>query len=146
MVIRLRTQSGLKAAELATIAGVHVRTIEGWLRETYPAIAARAKAEGAAIYWADETAVKEDAHWIRGFAPAGRTPVNRPGAANGDLVVLFENHPAGRQASGERLCALCLEGLMWALDEERGPHPTRDSGCSPGIVRLRCRRVRQQPG
>jgi len=81
MVIRLRTQSGLKAAELATIAGVHVRTIEGWLRETYPAIAARAKAEGAAIYWADETAVKEDAHWIRGFAPAGRTPVNRPGAA-----------------------------------------------------------------
>ena len=33
MVIRLRTQSGLKAAELATIAGVHVRTVEGWLRK-----------------------------------------------------------------------------------------------------------------
>jgi len=36
--------------------------IQTWLRETDPAIAARAKAEGAAIYWADETAVKEDAH------------------------------------------------------------------------------------
>ncbi len=45
------------------------------LREKYPAIAARAKAEGGVLYWADETAVKEDAHWVRGFAPAGRTPV-----------------------------------------------------------------------
>lgn len=49
--------------------------IQTWLRETYPKIAARAKAEGAILYWGDETAVKEDAHWIRGFAPAGRTPV-----------------------------------------------------------------------
>jgi len=49
--------------------------VQAWLRERYPAIAARAKAEGAVIYWADETAVKEDTNWIRGFAPAGRTPV-----------------------------------------------------------------------
>ena len=32
-VIRLRTQSGMKAAELAAVAGVHVRTVEGWLRK-----------------------------------------------------------------------------------------------------------------
>ncbi len=193
MVIRLRTQSGMKAAELAVIAGVHVRTVEGWLRkarvagvgalvektrgrqpgmcrkmtmaqevwirqrivgalpaqmslpfalwtrraiqalikaqfsvelsdrlvgkylarwgytaqrpvkraleqrpeqiekwlrETYPAIAARAKAEGAAIYWADETAVKEDANWIRGFAPAGRTPVLEMPARWGKLSMI----------------------------------------------------------
>ena len=49
--------------------------IQTWLREKYPAIATRAKAEGGVLYWADETAVKEDAHWVRGFAPAGRTPV-----------------------------------------------------------------------
>lgn len=49
--------------------------VQAWLRERYPAIAARAKAEGGVIYWADETAVKEDTNWIRGFAPAGRTPV-----------------------------------------------------------------------
>ncbi|MGC9163773.1 MAG: IS630 family transposase [Thiomonas sp.] len=49
--------------------------VAAWLRQEYPQIAARAKAEGAHILWADETAVKEDANWVRGFAPAGRTPV-----------------------------------------------------------------------
>ena len=193
MVIRLRMQSGMKAAELATIAGVHIRTVEGWLRkaraagagalvektrgrqpgmcrkltmaqevwirqrivgarpaqlslpfalwtrraiqalvkaqfnvelsdrlvgkylarwgytaqrpvkraleqrpeqiqtwlrETYPTIAARAKAEGAVIYWADETAVKEDANWMRGFAPAGRTPVLERPARWGKLSMI----------------------------------------------------------
>jgi len=51
------------------------KKIETWLKETYPAVAARAKAEGATILWGDETAVKEDAHWVRGFAPRGQTPV-----------------------------------------------------------------------
>ena len=46
-----------------------------WLNDTSPSIAARAKAEGATIYWADETAVAEDGHWLRGYAPAGQTPV-----------------------------------------------------------------------
>ena len=46
-----------------------------WLEETYPAVVARAKAEHAAIYWGDETAVQEDAHWVRGYAPKGMTPV-----------------------------------------------------------------------
>ncbi len=49
--------------------------VAAWLRQEYPQIAARAKAQGAHILWADETAVKEDANWVRGFAPAGRTPV-----------------------------------------------------------------------
>ena len=43
MVIRLRTQSGMKAAELAVIAGVHVRTVKGWLRK------ARAAGAGALV-------------------------------------------------------------------------------------------------
>jgi transposase len=46
-----------------------------WLEETYPSITARAQAEGATVYWADETAVAEDGHWLRGYAPAGQTPV-----------------------------------------------------------------------
>jgi len=49
--------------------------VEQWLNDTYPTIAARAKAEGATIYWGDETAVAEDGHWLRGYAPAGQTPV-----------------------------------------------------------------------
>lgn len=46
-----------------------------WLNETYPALAAKARAEGAAIYFGDETAVKDDANWVRGYAPKGQTPV-----------------------------------------------------------------------
>lgn len=62
--------------------------VQAWLRERYPAIAARAKAEGAVIYWADETAVKEDTNWIRGFAPAGRTPVLEASARWGKLSMI----------------------------------------------------------
>lgn len=46
-----------------------------WLEKTYPQIVTRAKAEAATILWGDETAVKEDTHWIRGYAPKGQTPV-----------------------------------------------------------------------
>jgi len=49
--------------------------IEQWLKDTYPAIEAKAKAEGAVIFFGDETAVKEDSVWIRGYAPKGKTPV-----------------------------------------------------------------------
>lgn len=49
--------------------------IEAWLKETYPAVLARAKTEDAMIFWGDETAVREDGNWVRGFAPRGKTPV-----------------------------------------------------------------------
>ncbi len=49
--------------------------VERWLATEYPRIQARAKAENAEIYWADETAVKQDTAWVRGYAPAGKTPV-----------------------------------------------------------------------
>jgi len=46
-----------------------------WLNQTYPLLAAKARAEDAVIYFGDETAVKEDANWVRGYAPKGQTPV-----------------------------------------------------------------------
>ncbi|MGY6275272.1 IS630 family transposase [Methylomonas sp. MgM2] len=46
-----------------------------WLEATYPALQTKAKAEGASLLWGDETAVKEDTNWIRGYAPKGQTPV-----------------------------------------------------------------------
>jgi len=49
--------------------------VQHWLQDVYPEIAARAKREKAIIYWGDETAVAEDGHWLRGYAPAGKTPV-----------------------------------------------------------------------
>ena len=49
--------------------------VKKWLETDYPAIAARAKLEGAEIYWGDETAVSSVEHYPRGYAPKGQTPV-----------------------------------------------------------------------
>jgi len=51
--------------------------IEKWIKEEYPAIAERAKAENADIYWGDETGVQNTADYLRGYAPVGQTPVVR---------------------------------------------------------------------
>jgi hypothetical protein len=41
---------------------------------TYPAIEARARREGAQIFWADEVGVAADQHPARGYAPRGEAP------------------------------------------------------------------------
>ena len=51
--------------------------VKKWLDEDYPAIAARAKAEGAEIHWGDESGLRSDDVRGRGFAPRGQTPVIR---------------------------------------------------------------------
>lgn len=82
-----------------------------WLDEEYPAIAARAKAEAAEIYWADETAIRQDATWVRGYAPAGLTP---------ELAL-----PARRHAATTMISAITNQGLVrftffdGALDTDR---------------------------
>ena len=48
--------------------------VRRWLRRDYPAIAARAKAEGGAVFWGDETGLRSDDVRGRGYAPRGRTP------------------------------------------------------------------------
>ena len=49
--------------------------VQTWLDESYPAIEARAKAEGAEIHWGDETALVNTDVRGRCYAPAGKTPV-----------------------------------------------------------------------
>jgi transposase len=49
--------------------------VRRWLQEDYPAIVRQARAEAAEICWADETALRQDTAWVRGYAPAGHTPV-----------------------------------------------------------------------
>jgi transposase len=49
--------------------------VRRWLRRDYPAIAARAKAEGGAVFWGDETGLRSDDVRGRGYAPRGRTPL-----------------------------------------------------------------------
>ena len=54
--------------------------IERWQRETYPALAAQAKRDGAAIYFWDESGFRADRVQGKTWAPIGQTPVvNVPG-------------------------------------------------------------------
>lgn len=54
--------------------------IERWQRETYPGIAAAAKASGADIYFWDESGFRADTVHGKTWAPKGKTPViHRPG-------------------------------------------------------------------
>ncbi|MGI8308354.1 IS630 family transposase [Saccharopolyspora hattusasensis] len=46
-----------------------------WLEEDYPAIAARARREGATVLWLDQTGIRSDAAVGRTWAPTGTTPV-----------------------------------------------------------------------
>jgi transposase len=49
--------------------------VQQWLKVDYPAVVKRAKAEQAIVHWSDETAVRQDTAWVRGYAPVGHTPV-----------------------------------------------------------------------
>jgi transposase len=51
--------------------------VRTWLTHEYPALAARAKADGGEIQWADETGLSNQANYGRSFAPKGKTPVIR---------------------------------------------------------------------
>lgn len=49
--------------------------VQRWLTETYPMIKARAKAEGAEIYWGDEMGLRSDHQTGTSYSPKGKTPV-----------------------------------------------------------------------
>lgn len=48
--------------------------VRRWLREEYPALAARAKAEGAEIQWGDEVGAQSEPTRQRGYAPRNDPP------------------------------------------------------------------------
>ena len=50
------------------------KKITKWLKQQYPRIKRRAKAEGAVIEWEDETGVKLSTFYARSYAPEGQTP------------------------------------------------------------------------
>jgi hypothetical protein len=57
--------------------------------EHYPAIAAKAKAEGGEIHWGDETALTNTDVRGRSYAPAGQTPVTyAPGGKREKLSMI----------------------------------------------------------
>jgi len=51
------------------------KKVMNWLEVEFPGISERAKAEGAEIFFGDETGVQNTASYARGYAPIGQTPV-----------------------------------------------------------------------
>lgn len=49
--------------------------VQQWLDDEYPAIQRQARAQGAEIYWGDETGLRNDCQHERGYALKGQTPV-----------------------------------------------------------------------
>jgi transposase len=49
--------------------------VKAWLQDEFPQLVTRAEQEKAAIYFGDETAAQQDSHWVRGYAPIGKTPI-----------------------------------------------------------------------
>ncbi|MCL4526993.1 MAG: IS630 family transposase [Gammaproteobacteria bacterium] len=72
--------------------------IQQWLEQDYPRLRAQAAQEGAVIYCGDETAVKEDAHWVRGYAPRRQTPVLAVPARWTSLPMISAISPRGEVA------------------------------------------------
>jgi transposase len=62
--------------------------IQAWLTAHYPKIVVRAKAEGAAIHWGDETGISNQPVYGRSFAPKGQTPVLRRPAKRHTLSMI----------------------------------------------------------
>jgi transposase len=62
--------------------------VRAWLAEHDPKIAARARAEGAAIHGGDETGLSNQAVHGRSFAPKGQTPVLRRPATRRPLSMI----------------------------------------------------------
>jgi len=60
-----------------------------WLENDYPAIAARAKTEGAEIHWGDETGIEQKGQRERGYALPGQTPVVKKPAKKLRLNLIF---------------------------------------------------------
>jgi len=71
---------------------VLVRT---WETETFPAIAAQAKREGASVYFADESGIRSDYHTGTTWAPKGHTPVVTATGRRFSLNMLSAINPRG---------------------------------------------------
>lgn len=62
--------------------------VRRWLDQEYPAIAQRAREEGAEIHWCDETGLRNDETRAMGYAPKGRTPTIRLNARRTSMSMI----------------------------------------------------------
>jgi len=53
------------------------KKVREWKTEEYPLLVKKAKLEKAEIHWGDETGIRSDDVNARGYAPTGKTPIQR---------------------------------------------------------------------
>ncbi len=53
------------------------KKVREWKMEEYPLLVKKAKLENAEIHWGDETGIRSDDVNARGYAPTGKTPIQR---------------------------------------------------------------------
>lgn len=70
--------------------------ITKWLKQQYPRIKRRAKAEGAVIEWEDETGIKLSTFYARSYAPKGHTPELRMSAKQAHISMISAISNRGR--------------------------------------------------
>ncbi|MFZ1428592.1 MAG: IS630 family transposase [Geminicoccaceae bacterium] len=116
--------------------------IAAWLEQHYPTIARRAKAEGGAIYWGDETGISNhrapaapdpSAELARAKARAG-DQIGRSYAPKGQTPVLVRT---ARRITQSMISAVSNRGLMRFMFYEGALNAAVDPRCGSTIAFLR---------
>src|ERR687890_1634261 len=99
--------------------------VQRWRDEQFPAIRARAKAEGATVYFADEAGIRSDYHAGTTWAPVGRTPIVRATGARFSLNMLSAVSAQGALRfmvhEGTVNAAVFIEFCRRLLRDQSGP-------------------------
>jgi transposase len=69
--------------------------VKTWQEREYPKIAARAKREGAMIFFADESGIRSDYHAGTTWSPVGRTPIVKATGSRFSMNMLSAVHAKG---------------------------------------------------
>ena len=69
--------------------------VQKWRSEQFPAIVARAKAKGAAIFFGDEAGIRTDYHAGTTWAPCGKTPVVKKTGNRFSIQMISAISPSG---------------------------------------------------
>lgn len=126
--------------------------VERWRREEYPKIAARAKREGAVIFFQDESGIRSYHHAGTSWAPRGHTPVVKAtGARYGFNMISAVNAQGlfrfmlleGRVTAG--VFMEFLERLLHGMDRKVflivDGHPTHKARSVQRFVEARAERI-----
>src|ERR671918_817384 len=94
---RLLAQLGLSCQRPLAKAFEQDRSlVEQWVKKEYPMIRARAKRQGAEIFFADESGVRSDFHAGTTWAPVGQTPVVKQTGQRFSLNMISAVSPKGQ--------------------------------------------------